>query len=198
MMTIELFMHGTVERKREIAERLQTALLGEADAPDSVLERSGAFFHVLVHEPQVWVTGGDPDQPRYLIRATVPGSWNDKEFSGYLTPIFTDIIASFEDDPTRLRREPHCVVQFVGLREHSVGTLGRPTTSADLTRLMTEGYQHSEDEREVPDGSVIDPTCGMIVELADAEFTLTHEGTTYAFCAPVCRKVFAEDNAIPA
>ncbi|MGY2126077.1 anthrone oxygenase family protein [Nocardia gipuzkoensis] len=26
---------------------------------------------------------------------------------------------------------------------------------------------------------------------------LTHKGTHYAFCAPVCRKVFAEDHAVP-
>ena len=105
---------------------------------------------------------------------------------------------SFEDDPTRLHREPHCVVQVVGLREHAVGTLGRATTSTEITRLMTENYRRSGERVTAPEGSVVDPVCGMVVELATATFTLDHAGTTYAFCAPSCRKVFAEDHAIPA
>ena len=31
---------------------------------------------------------------------------------------------------------------------------------------------------------------------ASAEFTLTHNGETRVFCAPVCRKVFAEEHAL--
>jgi YHS domain-containing protein len=129
---------------------------------------------------------------------TVPGSWLGNEFGDHVIPVVTDAIASFEDDPGRLRREPHCVVQLVGLREHAVGTLGHATTSTEITRLMTENYRGSGEDRDVPEGSVIDPVCGMIVELAAAKFTLTHEGTTYGFCAPSCRKVFAEDRGVPA
>lgn len=196
MMTIEVFTDRPLPNKRELADRLLNGVIAEEGAPESVLAAARALTHVLVHEPAAWATGG-ADAPRYVVRLTVPGSWNNNQFGEHVIPRITDVIASFEDDPARLRREPHCVVQVVGLREHSVGTLGRVTTSTEITKLMTEGYRSSDDHREVPEGSVIDPVCGMTVDLATATITLTHEGTTYGFCAPVCRKVFAEEHAIP-
>ena len=36
----------------------------------------------------------------------------------------------------------------------------------------------------------------MTVEWATARFTLTHDGVDHAFCAPVCRKVYAEDHGL--
>lgn len=197
-MTVEVFTsHGTTERRRELADRLLTEILAAEEAPESVLVGARAFIHVLVHEPAVWVTSG-PDAPRYLVRITVPGSWNGKEFGDHIIPKVTDIVASFEDDPGRLYREPHCVVQIVGLREYSVGTLGRATGSTEITRLMTENFRRSGEQVSAPAGSVVDPVCGMVVKLATATLTFEHEGTTYAFCAPSCRKVFAEEHAIPA
>lgn len=50
----------------------------------------------------------------------------------------------------------------------------------------------ADEEREL---AGFDPVCGMAVEWATARFTLTHDGVDHAFCAPSCRKVFAEDNA---
>jgi hypothetical protein len=35
----------------------------------------------------------------------------------------------------------------------------------------------------------------MAVDLATATITLDHDGTRYAFCAPVCKKVFSEELA---
>jgi len=40
-----------------------------------------------------------------------------------------------------------------------------------------------------------DPVCGMSVEVATAQHTATHDGTTYYFCAAGCRKKFLEDPA---
>jgi len=194
MMIVELFLPTDFTRGRQLADRMLMELLAEESAPEAVRAAARELVHVIAHRPDVWVTGGS-DKPRYLVRVTVPGSWNTNQFGTYLIPKITDIVADFEEDPERLRREPHCVVQIVGLREHSVGTLGRVTTSADITRLMTAGHQ--VDTSEAPEGMAIDPVCGMAVDLATATITLTHEGTIYAFCAPVCRKVFAEDHAIP-
>ena len=40
-----------------------------------------------------------------------------------------------------------------------------------------------------------DPVCGMdVVESSTAQQAI-HEGTTYYFCAPGCRKAFAADPA---
>ncbi|HEX2133359.1 MAG TPA: hypothetical protein VHH15_17565 [Actinophytocola sp.] len=198
MMTIELFLRGRAEHKQRIADRLLHDLITEDSAPESVLAAARALTHVVVHEPPVWATGGADEQPRYLVRLTVPGSWNNNEFGAYVIPRITRSIAEFEEDPDRLYRDPHCVVQIVGLREHSVGTLGQVTTSTEITKLMTEEFRASGEHREAPEGSVVDPVCGMAVDLATATITVTHEGTTYAFCAPVCRKVFVEENAIGA
>ncbi|WP_067839149.1 YHS domain-containing protein [Nocardia lijiangensis] len=201
MMTIELFVTAGVldaERKHLLAERILHTLTTEDGAPDAVLDKARELTHVLVREPDVWATGG-PAAPRYLVRLTVPGSWsNNPHFAGHVVPAITEAIAATEPDPERLTREPHCVVQIVGLREHGLATLGRSLTSTEITKLMTDDYRKSGEIREAPEGFAIDPVCGMTVELATASLTLTHEGVHYAFCAPVCRKLFAEEHAIPA
>lgn len=197
MMVVEVFVTEgalTAEQRRRLAERMLTELMAEESAPESVMDGARRLTHVLVHEPQTWVSGG-ADAPRYLVRLTVPGSWNNKELGAHLIPRITALIAEFEDDPQRLYREPHCLVQIVGLHEHSVGTLGRVTTSTDITKLITSDYRESAAQAEAAPGTAIDPVCGMTVDLATATFTLEHDGTTYAFCAPVCRKVFAEELA---
>ena len=44
-------------------------------------------------------------------------------------------------------------------------------------------------------GEAIDPICEMTVDIATARFTSTHEGRTYYFCCPACRKKFETDPA---
>jgi YHS domain-containing protein len=193
MMTIEVFTRRSTIDAEELGRRLLTELIAEESAPKSVLDTAQALTNVLVHEPGTWVTNGD--EPRYLVRLTVPGSWNTKEFGEHMIPRITEILAATEEDPDRLLREPHCQVQIVGLKEHSVGTLGRVTTAADITRLMTSGYRAADDERKPAPGMAIDPVCGMTVDLATATITVEQDGTLYAFCAPVCKKVFSEEPA---
>jgi YHS domain-containing protein len=201
MMTAEVYVTGRVlggDEERELACRVLQALTTEESAPDGVMDSARELAHVLVRQPGAWATGGPPPDaaPRYLVRLTVPQAWcNDRRFADHVVPLITSAIAGTEPDPTRLNREPHCVVQIVGLREHCVGTLGRAVTSTEITRLMTRGFRESGDRPDAPEGSTIDPVCGMPVEWASARFTLTHDGVDYAFCAPSCRKVFAEDSA---
>ena len=38
-----------------------------------------------------------------------------------------------------------------------------------------------------------DPVCDMMVDIATAKWTFEHDGETYYFCAPGCRKAFSED-----
>ncbi|MEV6321054.1 ATPase [Nocardia sp. NPDC051787] len=203
MMTVELFVSDdtlTAERKRSLAEGILRNLTTEPGAPDSVLAKAREMTHVLVRSPEVWATGGSDlaTEPRYLARLTVPGAWaGNSEFGNHVIPLITNAIAESETDPHRLTREPHCVVQIVGLREHNVGTFGRPLSITQITELMTEEYRASGERAEAPEGYALDPICGMTVELSTARFTLTHDGTDYAFCAPVCRKIFAEERAVP-
>jgi YHS domain-containing protein len=39
----------------------------------------------------------------------------------------------------------------------------------------------------------IDPVCGMTVDEQKAPATAVHEGTTYYFCAPGCKRTFEKD-----
>ncbi|MFD0366076.1 ATPase [Nocardia sp. GCM10030253] len=203
MMTIELFVSAdamSTDRRTALAERVLWEVTTEDSAPDSVMDKARELTHVIVRTPEVWVTGGPKPAaaPRYLVRVTVPGSWsNNSEFGSHIIPMITRAIAATEPDADRLFREPHCLVQIVGLREHAIGNLGRAMTGTEITKLMTEDYRHDAEQSAAPDGYTIDPVCGMTVELATTKLTLTHEGVDYAFCAPVCRKVFAEEHVIP-
>lgn len=45
---------------------------------------------------------------------------------------------------------------------------------------------------------VLDPVCGMTVDVAQAEadgLTVEHKGKTYAFCRPGCLRAFGEEPA---
>jgi YHS domain-containing protein len=194
MMTVEVFTPPgtfTAAQRERLGRALLTGLLAEESAPEAVLAKARAMTNVLFHEPATWVTNGD--EPRYLVRLTVPGSWNGKEFGARMIPRITEAIAATETDAGRLYREPHCQVQVVGLKDHAVGTLGRVTTAADITRLMTDDYRASGERQDAAPGTAIDPVCGMAVDLATATLTLEHNGTLYAFCAPVCKKVFSDE-----
>jgi cobaltochelatase CobN len=63
----------------------------------------------------------------------------------------------------------------------------------EMTFSMIDGDRQEQDEREVLDG--LDPVCLMDVDPVTASFTVEHEGRTYAFCGPGCRREFVEDPA---
>lgn len=48
---------------------------------------------------------------------------------------------------------------------------------------------------KIDPGTAVDPVCHMTVAAVPATLHLEHEGTTYYFCAPGCRKAFAADPA---
>lgn len=75
-------------------------------------------------------------------------------------------------------------------REISVGIL------AELVKLRAAGELVAGEAVQVPEvEESIDPVCGMTVEVASARHTFEHEGTTYYFCCPGCRKAFEKDPA---
>lgn len=41
----------------------------------------------------------------------------------------------------------------------------------------------------------IDPVCGMTVPIEGAKYFYEHEGQTYYFCCPACKKLFAQNTA---
>ena len=51
------------------------------------------------------------------------------------------------------------------------------------------------DDNTTSPGIAIDPVCGMQVEIATAQHTTEHQGTTYYFCAKGCKLDFDDDPA---
>jgi YHS domain-containing protein/phenylpyruvate tautomerase PptA (4-oxalocrotonate tautomerase family) len=204
MMFIELFFpKGALseEQRRQIAERLVTEVMYEESAPASVLEAGRALTQVVIHEPDTWIIGGrsvDPSEPpRYVVRVSVPGSWR-KEGSAWLISRVTQVLAEADANPQRLYQEPHAWVHVVGIPEGSCGAFGQVMRSTDITRLITKPYREAPEgsipTQELAPGTAIDPICGMTVALTDTTIMLEYEGTTYAFCSPACRAVFAEEQ----
>lgn len=65
---------------------------------------------------------------------------------------------------------------------------------AELVQLRAAGRLPAGTAAEVPEvQEAVDPVCGMTVEVPSARHTAEHEGTTYYFCCPACRKSFEKD-----
>ncbi|MCT2594655.1 hypothetical protein LHJ74_32895 [Streptomyces sp. N2-109] len=127
-------------------------------------------------------------------------------------------------DPERVRREPHAVVLVDGISEGGVGIHGRAMSSMDLTELISRPYRDgAAADHPAPDpaqdpaqgepqdepqgepkegasegarGRLVDPICGMGVDLDDSTLTLIHQGTLYGFCHGLCRRAFADEHGL--
>lgn len=65
---------------------------------------------------------------------------------------------------------------------------------ADLVQRRAAGRLATGAAAEVPEvEEAVDPVCGMTVEVASARHQAEHEGVTYYFCCPGCRKVFQDE-----
>ncbi|SFK49892.1 YHS domain-containing protein [Streptomyces pini] len=218
MLLIEVYVpRGSLseEERQALGRRIVDTLMVEDDSHAvEVIDAQRAITQVLVHEPATWVLGQRPasdpaDPPRYLVRVTVPASWR-KDVSGHTVEIITDVLAETERaagrDPERVRREPHAVILVDGVSEGGIGVHGRAVSSLDLMELVSRPYRDSATGRQAqaqaPDpgsrqGRLVDPVCGMSVELDDSTLTLVHEGTLYGFCHGLCRRTFADEHGIP-
>lgn len=211
MILIELFAPAGVldqAQREEAGRRLVDALMGTEDAhAEAVMDSARALTQVLVHEPAAWITGDrDPadaaDPPRYLVRVSAPAAWR-KEMSGHAVERLTRALAETEAaagrDPDRLRDQPHALVHVVGIAEGSLGLYGRPMGSLDLIRHMTAPHRDAVAHLatdDLPPGTVIDPVCGMTVDLAATDLTLEVDGTVHGFCNGQCRRIFADEHGI--
>jgi YHS domain-containing protein/phenylpyruvate tautomerase PptA (4-oxalocrotonate tautomerase family) len=210
MLLIEVFVpRGALseEQQQALAHRLIDTLMVETDSHAiEVINAQRTITQVLVHEPTTWILAQRPaadpaDPPRYLVRVTAPASWR-KEMSGPVVEIITGVLAETERaagrDPERVRREPHAVILVDGISEGSIGILGRSMGSMDLVELVSRPYRDSVDPPapQTPRGRLIDPICGMNVDLDEAALTLVHEGVLYGFCHGLCRRAFAEEHGI--
>ncbi|WP_436778186.1 hypothetical protein [Yinghuangia sp. YIM S09857] len=208
MLLIEFFVPRgafSAEAQHDIGRRVVDRLMVEDSHAVEVLDAQRAITQVLFHEPTTWVLGQRPcadaaDPPRFLVRVTVPASWR-KEVSGPFVQAITEVLEEAEAeagrDPGRLRRDPHLIVLVDGISEGGVGIHGRQMSTLDLTELVSRGYRSRTDVRNTPpQGSVIDPVCGMEVELDASTPTLTYDGVLYGFCHGLCRRSFADEHRL--
>ena len=207
MMFLELFVPRgafSAEQLRELAGRLTLRqLLTHADAIRDVVDASegssanpgvmdfvDSVNHVVVHEIGTWIVDGRPldhaGPPRYLARAYVPGPWR-KAMSAFLVASITRAISQASPGPGRCYREPCVEVHVIGVPEGGYGVFGRVAGESALLDMISEAKVGTP----APDdpGVLIDPVCGMVA--SDMVTILEHEGTTYGFCSPGCRRHFA-------
>lgn len=204
MTLIELFApKGALDdtRRRRLGERIVTELIHAGGAPADVIERARELTWLVIHEPDTWTVAGRPVEPdappRYIVRMTVPGGHMDEAMRAEAVARITRALAETEDDPERLLREPDARVYLIDVLDGYIGAFGRPVSTDDIIRMVVEpGHRAvlaggAADHDASPDSrSLIDPICGMTVDLNDSALTLVHEGTTYAFCNPSCRDIF--------
>jgi YHS domain-containing protein len=211
MMVIELFAPaGALDRAQHqrLGKRLVDALMGTEDAhAEPVMDAARALTHVLIHEPAAWITGDrhpvDPaDPPRYLVRVSAPAAWR-KELSAHAIERLTQALAETEAeagrDRDRLHHEPHVLVHVVGITEGCLGLCGRPMGSLDLIQHMTAPHRDAIARMPtdgLPPGTVIDPVCGMTVDLGSTDLILEVEDTVHGFCSGPCRRIFADEHGV--
>ncbi|MET7481648.1 hypothetical protein [Streptomyces sp. NPDC005538] len=212
MILIELFAPAgvfTPAQRQQLGKRLIDALMSTEDAhAEAVMDSARALTQVLIHEPAAWITGDrhptDPtDPPRYLIRVSAPAAWR-KEMSAHAIERLTQALAEAEADagrnPDRLRDQPHTLIHVLGIAEGSLGMYGRPMGSLDLIQHMTAPHRDAIADiatGDLPPGTVIDPVCGMTVDLNSTDLTLDHENTVHGFCNGQCRRIFADEHGVP-
>jgi YHS domain-containing protein len=211
MMFLELFVpRGAfgAEALPGLAERLTLRqLLTHVDVIGDVVAASGqpvvnpgvmdfveSISHVVVHEIGTWIAGdrllGPAVPPRYVARVYVPGPWR-KALSAFLIASITRALAETDPDPDRFYREPRVEVQVIGVAEGGYGTFGRVIAESALLDMISEA---KTDTPAPGDPAVlIDPVCGMAA--SGAVVVLEHDGTTYGFCSPGCRRHFADKLA---
>ncbi|WP_460334977.1 YHS domain protein [Actinoallomurus acanthiterrae] len=208
MMFLELFVpSGTYNaaQLRRLAERLTMKQLlthvdairdvigaGEASSANpGVLDFLESINHVVVHEIGTWIVDGRPlgpaEPPRYVARVYVPGPWR-KAISAFLIASITRALSQTDPDSERCYREPCVEVHVIGVSEGGYGVFGRVVGESALIEMISD----AKTDTPLPDDPnlLLDPVCGMVA--SDMVATLEHDGTTYGFCSPGCRRHFAD------
>jgi len=91
------------------------------------------------------------------------------------------------------------LVQFSAARKPSLAASPPSQAAEASTSQDSEAAPTSAAAEDVatPDAPVdaVDPVCDMLVDVATARFVSEHEGQTYYFCCPACKKKFEADPA---
>lgn len=200
MTFIELFVpRGALndDQRTHVSQRLITELFAGPGASD-LIARARALVSLVIHEPNIWTVGGRTvnatKAPRYVVRVSVPGGHLNGAMRAEMVTRITRMLADYEEIPERLYQEPDAWVQIIEVPDGNLGMLGRIQRTADIINRVTHGAGSPapvDSSAKIAPATVVDPICGMTVALSESALTLTHDGTTYAFCCAACRDAFA-------
>ncbi|MFA1538866.1 hypothetical protein [Actinomadura monticuli] len=174
------------------AERLLLGGEGVPRTDPGVLAWFGSLTHVIVRQPDIWITGGDAPgdkAPACCVVRIHVGAWA-KEMSEHLiaraTQELVDTASTFDGRP----REPQVLVHVFGVPEGGYGLDGRVRRTADFQEMMEQAKTGTA---EAPPGMAIDPACGAVVP-ADSPITVELDGEVFRFCCTHCRGSFVKQR----
>lgn len=194
----------TQDARRRLGERMVTEVLNTNGAPADLIDRARGLAHVIIHEPETWSVAGRPvsaTDPRYVVRVTLPGGHLTGNTRAELVSRITMVVAAFDATPERVYAEPRVWVQIHEVPDGNLGAFGRIVPTADVIKMVvTPDWTPTDHGPQADAGTrpneVIDPICGMTVELNEHAITLEHDGIVYGFCATSCRDIFARQHAL--
>lgn len=196
---------GAVEpgEQATIAEDITRRMMNPKAAPAETLDRARRMLHIRFHETSAWYTGdGAPregEPPPFLVTVTVPEAWREEFSPGGIAAV-RGAIARFDARHGFTREPGELWVNVVGIADGSIGFNGSATDAIGVVNYMTEQYRaKAPEDRQLPDGVVLDPNCGMRVRLGPRAITLRHGEEVLGFCSAGCRAAYAEQHhlAVP-
>lgn len=188
------------ERAR-MAASIMAGTVGETDmAPEATMKRARRMAHVAFRELEGWVTGDGPlapdAPPPFVVTVTVPEAWRS-EVSRQFTGVIRAAIRRYDADRGYSRDGGDVWINTVGILDGSIGLNGTASTAANVLAYMTEEFRAlGKQPVDVPEGTLIDPICGMHVRLVPRAITLDHDGTTIGFCSLGCRAAYARQHGL--
>lgn len=206
MNLVELFAPKGALSERDqqrLGERLITELISASGAPTDLIERGRGISWLVVHEPEVWVVGGRridaSEQPRFVVRVSVPGGHLTDGMRAEMVTRITRVLAEHDDAPERFYDAPDAWVQIVEVADGSTGAFGQPLRTRDITAYVVSGDKPPVEQtgQRSPSATVVDPICGMTVEISPDALTLELDGVTYGFCSIACRDLFGAREPAP-
>lgn len=186
------------EDRAGLAGDITAGLVGDeipVEVPEETMWRARAMTHVGFLALNGWTTGDGPWQPGVTpplwITMTVPDRWRDetaRHAIGWLRRAVRRLDARHGWE----RSVGDLWINLVGIADGSIGLDGRPATADDVLATMTAEFRARTDAGDVdlPDGTVIDPICGMRVKLGKGAITVEDDGVTVGFCAQACRDAY--------
>jgi xanthine dehydrogenase accessory factor len=167
------------------------AILGESPAASTLADLASRIGWRVVREL-------DPGADAIVVAAMGHGD-EDLLAAALATPVeYVGLVAS--------RRRSAAVLDDIRERGADATALARvrspagldlgPSTQEEIAvAILAElvAWRHTQARAEPLVAEAIDPVCGMTVAVSGSTLASVHEGVTYYFCAPGCRKRFEAD-----